>query len=131
MLSLLWSIALISMVISISILLTYAFYRIKEKQTLSKIKDEEMFFEANQNNDQQGESAKDVNKYILNLVTQEELVVKDIIGFGAFGTVHRGYYVPLADPQKRIKVAIKIMNPSKRTDEKNMIEITKDLMNVK
>ena len=90
-----------------------------------------MFFEIKQDDNEPDDSAKDVNKYCLNLVRQEELVVKEIIGFGAFGTVHKGYYVPSTDPQKKIKVAVKIMKPSKRTDEKTLREITNDLMNVK
>ena len=89
-----------------------------------------MFFEIKQDNNESDDNAKDVNKYCLNLVIQEELVVKEIIGYGAFGTVHKGYYVPSTDPHKKIKVAIKIMKPSKRTDEKTLREIANDLMNV-
>jgi len=93
---------------------------------------EEKFFSPDFNKDNyqyETDSINMVNMSNLRLITLNELELCRILGRGAFGTVYEGYYKPI-DQNYRVKVAIKLLNKCKLSDEKALAKMSEELFNV-
>jgi serine/threonine protein kinase len=89
----------------------------KQREEMSKEEENENYsFKPNMNN--------------LLLVKTSELVLGKQLGNGAFGIVYEGYYKPSDQNDTKIRVAIKVLSSCKSTDEKALIKLTDELINV-
>ena len=59
-----------------------------------------------------------------------ELELIKILGRGAFGTVYEGYYAPSTQNNYKVKVAIKVLNKCRFSDEKAVARQSEELINV-
>jgi len=76
------------------------------------------------------ESISKVNMSNLRLIRLNELELCRILGRGAFGTVYEGYYKPLDQNNYKVRVAIKLLNKCKLSDEKAVTRMSEELFNV-
>ena len=71
-----------------------------------------------------------VNMSNLRLVNLDELELCKILGRGAFGTVYEGFYKPFDKHNCQVRVAIKVLNKCKFSDEKAVMKLSEELINV-
>ena len=102
------------------------FLRIKKKQK-NKIRTdtEKKFFAVNSYNDDNKEDGNAPIMCDLRLIQADELSLRHELGRGAFGIVYQGYYMPNGEKDKRIKVAIKVLNKCRNFNE---VDQTKELL---
>ena len=112
----------------------FSYFKLKDKKNRIRAESEKKFF-SNQNDDDEKKdyynnddcSAK-LNNSNLRLIQKDELMLRVELGKGAFGTVFEGYYVPNGQHDKKIKVAIKVLNKCRALDEKSLSDQTNELM---
>jgi len=105
--------------------------RIKIKQT--ERENEEKFFSPDFDKETGPYESDKVNMSTLRLIKLNELELGRILGRGAFGTVYEGHYRPFDDDDQsnyKVKVAIKVLNKPKFSDEKAVSRLSEELINV-
>ena len=65
----------------------------------------------------------------LRLVKLNELKLEKMLGRGAFGIVYKGYYMPFDQSNYKVRVAIKVLNKYKQSDEKGVAKLSDELIN--
>lgn len=93
---------------------------------------EEKFFSPDfnhENGSYESDSTK-VNMSNLRLININELELSKVLGRGAFGTVYEGYYKPFNKSNYKVRVAIKVLNKCKLSDEKAVTRLSEELINV-
>ena len=111
-----------------------SYLKLKDKKNRIRAESEKKFF-SNQNDDDEkkGEYNNDATKLNmsnLRLIQKDELTLRVELGKGAFGTVFEGYYMPNGQHEKKIKVAIKVLNKCRALDEKTMSDQANELLDV-
>ena len=111
-----------------------SYLKLKDKKNRIRAESEKKFF-SNQNDDDEkkGEYNNDATKLNmsnLRLIQKDELTLRVELGKGAFGTVFEGYYMPNGQQEKKIKVAIKVLNKCRALDEKTMSDQANELLDV-
>ena len=106
--------------------------RIKIRQL--ERENEEKFFSPDFDKETDSGSYGDkVNMSTLRLIKLNELELGRVLGRGAFGTVYEGFYRPFDDDDQnncKVKVAIKVLNKQKVSDEKAVSRLSEELINV-
>ena len=129
------SLIAISIVGLVLLLLVLSYFKLKEKKNRIRAESEKKFFSSHQNDDdmEKKDGYDDAAKFKtsnLRLLQADELVTRVELGKGAFGTVYEGFYIPNGQHGKKIKVAIKVLNKCKATDDKILSEQHNELLNV-
>ena len=114
----------------------FSYFKLKDKKNRIRAESEKKFF-SNQNDfdEKKGDYNNDdsttkLNNSNLRLIQKDELSLRVELGKGAFGTVFEGFYIPNGQHDKRIKVAIKVLNKCRALDEKSLSDQTNELLDV-
>lgn len=117
-------------------ILIFSYFKLKDKKNRIRAESEKKFF-SNQNDDDEkkddynnDDCSTKLNNSNLRLIQKDELMLRVELGKGAFGTVFEGYYVPNGQHDKKIKVAIKVLNKCRALDEKSLSDQTNELLDV-
>lgn len=106
--------------------------RIKIRQ-LERENEEKFFSPDFDKETDDGPYSDKVNMSTLRLIKLNELELGRVLGRGAFGTVYEGFYRPFDDDDQsncKVKVAIKVLNKQKVSDEKAVSRLSEELINV-
>jgi serine/threonine protein kinase len=93
-------------------------------------KNEEKFFYSSFDDKGGFDDSKKMDMSDLRLVSKNQLKLEKMLGRGAFGTVHKGYYMPFNENNCKVRVAIKVLNKCKFSDEKSIAKLSDELINV-
>ena len=111
-----------------------SYFKLKDKRNRIRAETEKKFFSNDNDDDEKKDDYNDdstrLNNSNLRLIQKDELSLRVELGKGAFGTVFEGYYLPNGQQDKKIKVAIKVLNKCRALDEKSLSDQTNELLDV-
>ncbi len=93
-------------------------------------KNEEKFFYSSYDENGGFDDSNKMDMSDLRLVRVNQLKLEKMLGRGAFGTVYKGYYMPFNESNYKVRVAIKVLNKCKFSDEKSVAKLSDELINV-